>query len=185
MQSIMQLVLSSRVTCDNCHNVSVGGLQDELAFSVPLKPRIKGGSLSSYLQKYMNETIQGYRCEKCKVVGDVHRSQSISHAPDILFVQLKRFDYAGRKDRYGLPIDPTLDLSPYRDPSGSKDSMEYELLASIMHVGNLSSGHYTCNARGSDGRWSCFDDGYHGATTLAKATCGDEPYLLIYQRKQT
>ncbi|RAL61542.1 hypothetical protein DID88_009581 [Monilinia fructigena] len=102
MQSIMQLVLSSRITCDNCHNVSVGDLQDELALSVPLKPRIRGGSLSSYLHKYLDETIEGYRCEKCKVMGDVHRVQSISHAPDVLFIQLKRFGYDGRKDKLAL-----------------------------------------------------------------------------------
>ncbi|KAA8573564.1 hypothetical protein EYC84_005148 [Monilinia fructicola] len=100
MQSIMQLVLSSRITCDNCHNVSVGDLQDELAF-------------------------------------------------------------------------------------GSTDSMEYELVASVSHTGSLNSGHYICDARGPDGRWSCFNDMYHSATTLAKALRGNEPYLLFYQRKQT
>ncbi|KAJ8071312.1 hypothetical protein OCU04_001647 [Sclerotinia nivalis] len=185
MQSIMQLVLSSRITCDNCHNVSVGDLQDELALSVPLKPRIRGGSLSSYLHKYLDETIEGYRCEKCKVIGDVHRVQSISHAPDILFVQLKRFGYDGRKDKLTLPIDHTLDLSPYRDPSGSKDSMEYELVASVSHSGSLDYGHYICDARGPDGRWNCFNDAYYDATTLAKALGGNQPYLLFYQRKQT
>ncbi|QSZ34527.1 hypothetical protein DSL72_006121 [Monilinia vaccinii-corymbosi] len=184
MQSIMQLVLSSRITCDNCHNVSVGDLQDELALSIPLKPRIRGGSLSSYLHKYLDETIEGYRCEKCKVMGDVHRVQSISHAPDVLFVQLKRFGYDGRKDKLTFPIDHTLDLSPYRDPSGSKDSMVYDLVASVSHTGSLNSGHYTCDARGPDGRWSCFNDMYHSATTLAKALRGNEPYLLFYQRKK-
>ncbi|KAF7960028.1 hypothetical protein EAE96_001628 [Botrytis aclada] len=185
MQSIMQLVLSSRIKCDKCNNVSVGDLQDELALSIPLKPRIRGGSVSSYLQKYLDETIEGYKCEKCKVTGDVHRVQSISHAPDILFVQLKRFGYDGRKDKLAIPIDHTLDLSPYRDPSGSKDSMEYELVASVSHSGSLDYGHYTCDARGPDGRWSCFNDSYYSATTLAKALGGNQPYLLLYQRKQT
>ncbi|KAF7933426.1 hypothetical protein BELL_0291g00090 [Botrytis elliptica] len=185
MQSIMQLVLSSRIKCDHCDNVSVGDLQDELALSIPLKPRIRGGSVSSYLQKYLDETIEGYKCEKCKVTGDVHRVQSISHAPDILFVQLKRFGYDGRKDKLAIPIDHTLDLSPYRDPSGSKDSMEYELVASVSHSGSLDYGHYTCDARGPDGRWSCFNDSYYNATTLAKALGGNQPYLLLYQRKQT
>ncbi|KAK6609421.1 ubiquitin carboxyl-terminal hydrolase [Botrytis cinerea] len=150
-------------------NVSVGDLQDELALSIPLKPRIRNGSVSSYLHKYLDETIEGYKCEKCKVTGDVHRVQSISHAPDILFVQLKRFGYDGRKDKLAIPIDHTLDLSPYRDPSGSKDSMEYELVASVSHSGSLDYGHYTCDARGPDGRWSCFNDAHYNATTLAKA----------------
>ncbi|CAD6443541.1 3feb5923-b328-483c-9e48-f1efe8d5c385 [Sclerotinia trifoliorum] len=185
MQSIMQLVLSSRITCDKCHNVSVGDLQDELALSVPLKPRIRGGSLSSYLHKYLDETIEGYRCEKCKKVGDVHRVQLISHAPDILFVQLKRFGYDGRKDKLTLPIDHTLDLSAYRDPNGSKDSMEYELVASVSHSGSLDYGHYTCDARGPDGRWNCFNDAYYDATTMAKALGSNQPYLLFYQRKRT
>lgn len=185
MQSIMQLVLSSRIKCDHCNNVSVGDLQDELALSIPLKPRIRNGSVSSYLHKYLDETIEGYKCEKCKVTGDVHRVQSISHAPDILFVQLKRFGYDGRKDKLAIPIDHTLDLSPYRDPSGSKDSMEYELVASVSHSGSLDYGHYTCDARGPDGRWSCFNDAHYNATTLAKALGGNQPYMLLYQRKQT
>ncbi|TEY60154.1 hypothetical protein BOTCAL_0185g00170 [Botryotinia calthae] len=185
MQSIMQLVLSSRIKCDHCNNVSVGDLQDELALSIPLKPRIRNGSVSSYLHKYLDETIEGYKCEKCKVTGDVHRVQSISHAPDILFVQLKRFGYDGRKDKLAIPIDHTLDLSPYRDPSGSKDSMEYELVASVSHSGSLDYGHYTCDARGPDGRWSCFNDTNYNATTLAKALGGNQPYMLLYQRKQT
>jgi ubiquitin carboxyl-terminal hydrolase 10 len=157
---------------------------NERSLSIPLKPRIRGGSLSAYLKEYMEETIEGYRCEKCKKQGNVHRSQVIGHAPDILFVQLKRFGYDGSKDKLRLPIDLTLDLSPYRD-AGNKDCLSYELTAFVSHSGSLDWGHYVCDARGPDGRWNCFNDEQKSSSNVKQALESKLPYLLFYQRKQS
>ncbi|KAM3078112.1 hypothetical protein ACMFMG_002588 [Clarireedia jacksonii] len=183
LQAITQLGLESKITCAKCGNISANPMS-ERSLSIPLKPRIRGGSLSAYVKEYMEETIEGYRCEKCKKQGNVHRSQVIGHAPDILFVQLKRFGYDGSKDKLRLPIDLTLDLGPYRD-AGNKDCLSYELTAFISHSGSLDWGHYVCDARGPDGRWNCFNDEQKSSSSVKQALESKLPYLLFYQRRQS
>ena len=155
-------------------------------FSIALSPKIPKGSVSDYLEKYINETVEGYRCEGCKEVGDVRKYQEISLAPEILVIQLKRFDHDRRKDNSAVTIPHTLDLNKYRE-AGNRSNLKYELKAVIKHSGTSDFGHYICSAVGPDGNWYTFDDQKKTASTPLAAT-GEKsrftPYIIYFQRKR-
>lgn len=133
----------------------------------------------------MIEPITGYRCSACSDSKRTkYRRNIIEHAPEILTLQLKRFNYDGRKITTDIPIAASLDLGPYRD-EGNAEGMRYELAAVIKHAGSLTSGHYICFAKGPDGAWCEFDDSRVVKSSLKAATGvggGFTPYLLFFQR---
>lgn len=114
------------------------------------------------------------------------RYQEITHAPDTLLVQLKRFDWDGRKDSFPVAFDTSLSLDEHCSVD-NQDPSRYELSAVILHRGSTGSGHYICQAKGEDGSWLEFDDHFAERISLktvlsAKGT-GFTPYLLFFQRK--
>src|ERR1700709_2100076 len=109
----MQLVTTSAIRCKCGHESRTEGHPDRI-LPVPIIPKIRKGTLLGYLQKYMVEVINDYRCEKCMDMSQKRRVQLITHAPDILAVQLKRFDWQGNKDTSPIIIDTTLNLDKYR-----------------------------------------------------------------------
>jgi ubiquitin C-terminal hydrolase len=139
----------------------------------------------------MEEVIQGYRCEneKCKHVSDIHRIQKLAYAPDVLLIQLKRFNYRGQKDSSRVHYGARLDLSPH-SASDSLGPLSYDLTAVISHAGTSSFGHYHCIAKTPDGTWCEFDDMSTSPVTIKYVLnpgIVDQdwtPYLLFYERNK-
>ncbi|RFU32698.1 hypothetical protein B7463_g3648, partial [Scytalidium lignicola] len=184
------LVTNSIVKCNRCGKESKTEAHTEGGLSVPIQPAIrpKPGSLTAYLQRYMDEIVEDYRCEGCQDKGKKFRTQNIQHAPDILLVQLKRFSWDGSKDSSPVSISVGLDLNRYRDTE-NESQLRYELTAVIQHSGSTGSGHYVCSARGPDGKWYCFNDSTVSTTDIAAAVGGNgrglfTPYMLYFQRKE-
>lgn len=140
-----------------------------------------------FLKKYMDEIVEGYKCDKCGDSSEVkHRYQKIDHSPDVLVVQFKRFDWDGSKDSLAVPFSSVLDLSQYRAKSNKIHSV-YELSAVVSHRGSVGGGHYRCTAIGADKNWHIFDDHQMSRTTVKEATNsgkggGWTPYLLFFHR---
>ena len=91
------------------------------------------------------------------------KQMDLWHAPDILIIQLKRFQYIPGQyfvhrdkisDQVDFPIDG-LDLTEFA--KGDTDSSRppiYDLFAVSEHSGGLGGGHYTACCKNSlDGRW--------------------------------
>jgi len=184
-EAINHLVTNSLVKCGKCGHESKTEAHDERLLSVPIQPRVRNGFLSKYLQRYMDEVVDDYRCESCNDKGPKRRLQEIGHGPDTLLVQLKRFNWDGTKDNSAVGIDLTLDLSRY-SAATNHQPLRYELAAVIKHAGSSGSGHYISSVKGSDGRWYCFDDSKISAVSVKEATSGVArftPYMLFFQRK--
>jgi ubiquitin C-terminal hydrolase len=141
-----------------------------------------------YLSNYMDEVVEGYKCDKCGDNSEVkHRYQKIDHSPDVLIVQFKRFDHDGRKDSLAVPFSSVLDLNSHRAEDNEIPSV-YELSAVVSHRGSLGVGHYRCTAMGSEKNWHTFDDQRMSRATAKEAVDsgkggGWTPYLLFFQRK--
>jgi ubiquitin carboxyl-terminal hydrolase 36/42 len=186
LESFTQITTTSAIRCKCGHESRTEGHSDH-ALPVPITPRIQNGTLAHYLHKYMVEVIEGYRCEMCKDESRKHRKQLIGHAPNILAVQLKRFNWNGSKDNSPITINTTLNLDQYRDTS-NRDHLAYELTAMVKHAGSTNSGHYICSAKGPNGAWYCFDDDRVSKSSVSDATSSKSrftPYLLFFQRKET
>jgi len=156
--------------------------------SIELMPRIKNGQLHQYLHKYMTYVVEDYKCDKCSDKSDKKRTRDLSFSPDVLLVQLKRFDGLGRKDKHPVILSPSLNLNKYRTPNNKRASV-YQLSAIVSHRGFLSNGHYRCTAKGPDGKWNIFDDSHISKCSENEALSpgdgkGWTPYLLFFQRGQ-
>jgi ubiquitin C-terminal hydrolase len=186
-----RFVLDSSTTCKSCGYVSstVGDIEGTLA--IDIKPRIPGGGdLGAYVQQYLTYKVCGYKCDHCKdATTDKQRSRKLAHSPDIVTVQLKRFNWAGQKDSHPVPINTLLNLNANRT-SNNKSNSGYELSAVVLHQGSLNGGHYISMAKGADGQWLEFDDnhvsrvsgGEMAALTDKGKAGGFTPYLCFYQR---
>ena len=120
-------------------------------------------------------------------------------APEVLVIQLKRFNheatrYSTRaskdKTRVKFPLKD-FDISPYvgeqlaaEAAGGSPDPTLYDLVSVSNHSGSLNYGHYTAYARNfANGKWYSLND--RSASEVAPGVvASSEAFVLIYQRKK-
>jgi len=179
------LLLDSSIQCDKCGHSSRTEGNNERHLSLPIRPKVQDGLLTSLIRRYMDEIVSDYRCEKanCKHVSDKHRVQQIASAPDVLLIQLKRFDYTGKKDSLKVNYKTVLDLNEYRSKKCTTD-LTYKLHAVVTHAGSASVGHYIALVDGGDEEgWLEFDDN-HVSEIDERHVLNPPmtPYLLFYQR---
>ncbi|PMD56484.1 cysteine proteinase [Hyaloscypha bicolor E] len=188
LDAFINFSLDSSTSCTKCGHVCTNFGETEGVLSVELLPRING-DLSKYLNKYFSYSVEGYKCDECKETSDNRRSRLISHSPDVVILQMMRFDPMGRKDKHPVPFSSTLDLNAYRT-STNKTNSTYSLAAVVQHSGGTGGGHYRCVARGKDQNWNIFDDArvIRGKESVAldPGSKGKSwtPYLLFFQRER-
>lgn len=176
------------VQCDKCASESYAKAEDQY-LPIPIDRvhrEVKDGHLMGFLDNYLIDIVEGYRCEICGDNKDEkYRFERLSYSPKNCLIHLKRFDWEGHKINNVVRIPTTLDLNPYRDVS-NRHHLRYELTAVINHSGNLRGGHYFCSAKDSDGNWYRFDDERVSRCSVAQVTRPSEggftPYLLYYER---
>ncbi|EJP60708.1 ubiquitin carboxyl-terminal hydrolase [Beauveria bassiana ARSEF 2860] len=122
------------------------------------------------------------------------RYTSVKRLPNVLSIQLKRFEYKqGRHDHAASKVDVPvhfplqLNMLPYTNRVRSRDSREnmelqrscvYDLLSVVVHVGELETGHYTSYCRVGD-QWFKFNDHKVELASLSDVL-GAQAYLLFY-----
>ena len=90
---------------------------------------------------------------------DAKRSVKIVKVPEVLIVQLKRFDYDVDRHQRVKILDPleipmTFDIQKY---FGHCPSTDFELSAVISHTGTADRGHYMAIVK-KNGEWLCYND---------------------------
>ncbi|KPI37175.1 uncharacterized protein AB675_1549 [Cyphellophora attinorum] len=153
-----------------------------------------------------------YQCEQCQKSTDnrpaemeVRKAPRISYLrrlPEIIFMQLKRFDFAldsakkGKKpsgktgkNESKVSIDPVLDLAEHLDPvmqEWEKVDAKYDLVGVVAHYGDLNSGHYISYVNFKT-EWYRLNDKVKTASNFQEAVHHDpqgfQPYLLVWQRR--
>ncbi|RDA84658.1 hypothetical protein CP532_4516 [Ophiocordyceps camponoti-leonardi (nom. inval.)] len=164
-------------TCQNCKGTSHTvqsfldlnlGL-DSLAHKRVKKPsqNMPALALTDCLdEEYVKFDKCEYRCHNCFSSQQAKRYTSIKLLPNVLSIQLKRFEYKqGRHDRAASKIDNVvqfplqLNMFPYTNrvrTSEGRDNLElerscmYDLLSVVVHVGEIETGHYVSYCRVGD-----------------------------------
>jgi ubiquitin carboxyl-terminal hydrolase 22/27/51 len=196
--------MQTSTTCQNCSGTT-NAVQSFLDLSLGLEnmaqKRKKKNGQKQYLtlndcldEEYVRSDKCEYRCHNCNSTQQARRHSSIKRLPNVLSVQLKRFEYKqGRHDRAASKIDDPvhfplqLNMLPYtnrikgRDSRDNKDlerSCTYDLLSVVVHVGEIETGHYMSYCRVGD-QWFKFND---HKVELAKVSevLGAQAYLLFY-----
>lgn len=149
------------------------------------------GTLYDCLDNYcFNELLQGeeqYNCEKCKTKVDANKLLKVWTLPNILIIQLKRFNTKLRKNNRHISCPMKLNMTKYVTHPASKDGHNnvglqlYDLIGVVEHSGNLQGGHYTakCKVTGGVG-WKLFNDA-SVSSIQEKDVITTNSYVLIYK----
>lgn len=153
------------------------------------------GELIRYHYDPFHNRRQGYRCEQCNTVYDPPVHMRIEVAPDVLVIHIARFAYTavGRESKVSSRVrfGKLLDLSKYLITPGfpakpEKETLQYELVASLQHRGTLHEGHYFTAAKDPAGTWHEVEDDVRPRKVtwdaVQKGRSGFLPYMLFYRR---
>jgi ubiquitin carboxyl-terminal hydrolase 7 len=152
----------------SCINVDYESSRIEDFWDIQLNVSGNKTLLESF-QDYINvEKLEG---DNQYMAGDEYKLQDANKGvifmsfPDVLHLQLKRFEYDIMRDqmmkindRYEFPEE--FDAMPYLDEQADKtESWEYELHGVLVHSGDLNAGHYYAFIKpNQDGWWYRYDD---------------------------
>lgn len=144
-------------------------------------------SLKQALQNFFQpEVLDGnnkYKCDNCKKLVSARKQMSILQAPNVLVIQLKRFEglYGGKIDKL-IAFEEVLVLSSYMNKASQDSHPEYNLFATIVHSGySPESGHYYAYIKDAMGRWYCCNDSYVSLSTL-QGVLSEKVYILFFSR---
>ncbi|KAJ4981850.1 hypothetical protein NE237_032687 [Protea cynaroides] len=144
-------------------------------------------SLKEAMQRFFQpELLDGsnkYKCEKCKKLVVARKQMSILKAPNILVIQLKRFEgiNGGKIDR-PIAFEDVLVLSSHMCKASQDQCPEYNLFGTIVHSGySQDSGHYYAYIKDAIGRWYCCNDSQVSLSTLQEVL-SEKVYILFFSR---
>ena len=127
-----------------------------------------------------------YMCEKCHQKVPATTQFKIERPPQVLCIQLKRFNMMGGKDGRPVTLARKLNISNHVRWANQKQiPVEYKLVSMINHVGaSPNSGHYTSIAEGANGTFYRFDDASVIPTSLQNAL-NTSAYIIFYEMLKT
>eukprot|EP00835_Amoeboradix_gromovi_P004720 NODE_387_length_9532_cov_0.176402.p1 type:complete len:547 gc:universal NODE_387_length_9532_cov_0.176402:7895-6255(-) len=179
--------LESNVRCTSC-DVKSQKFDPVLDINLDIKINSTKGTLINCLDRFFGEEVlHHFTCTKCFKKQDAKRKMTFSVLPNILAIQLKRFEVAKSVSKNSSNVRQKIDtliffpmelnMSKY----STDNNMWYELFAVIQHRGKLDSGHYTMYSKYNE-RWFLFDD--HKVDQVSpEEVLNTKAYLLFYCRK--
>ncbi|KAF8110497.1 hypothetical protein N665_0083s0059 [Sinapis alba] len=144
-------------------------------------------SVKESLQKFFQpEILDGnnkYKCESCKKLVTARKQMSVLQAPNILVIQLKRFEgiFGGKIDK-AITFGEILFLSTFMSKSSKDPQPEYKLFGIIVHSGfSPESGHYYAYVKDYLDRWYCCNDASVSHSNLQEVL-SEKAYILFFSR---
>ncbi|XP_059441483.1 ubiquitin carboxyl-terminal hydrolase 25 isoform X2 [Corylus avellana] len=175
--------LQSQVKCLSCGNES-NKVDDIMDISLDV---LLINSLKEALQKFFQpEVLDGnnkYKCDNCKKLVAARKQMSILQAPNVLVIQLKRFEgiFGGKIDK-AIAFEEVLVLSSFMCKASQDPRPEYKLFGTIVHSGySQESGHYYAYIKDAMGRWYCCNDSFVSLSTLQEVL-SEKVYILFFSR---
>ncbi|KAK3133561.1 hypothetical protein QOZ80_6AG0538070 [Eleusine coracana subsp. coracana] len=187
--TLMQLIfggyLQSKIKCTNCQ-VSSEQFERILDLTVEIDGDI--ATLEDALRRFTSsEVLDGdnrYHCSRCKSYERAKKKLTISEAPNVLTIALKRYQ-SGKFGKINKVVrfKEHLNLSDYMSATDDYTPV-YKLYAVVVHrdvMNATSSGHYVCYVKDPQGKWHEMDDSKVKPVSLEKvlSKCA---YMLLYAR---
>ncbi|KAH7522460.1 ubiquitin carboxyl-terminal hydrolase 25 [Ziziphus jujuba] len=175
--------LQSQVKCLSCGTDS-NKVDEIMDISLDV---LHSNSLKDALQRFFqSEVLDGnnkYKCESCKKLVPARKQMSILQAPNVLVIQLKRFEgiFGGKIDK-SIAFEEVLVLSSFMCKASQDPRPEYKLFGTIVHSGfSPESGHYYAYIKDAMGRWYCCNDSFVSLSTVQKVL-SEKVYILFFSR---
>ncbi|KAE8723462.1 Ubiquitin carboxyl-terminal hydrolase 25 [Hibiscus syriacus] len=175
--------LQSQVKCLGCGGES-NKVDEIMDISLDI---LNSGSLKEAMHKFFQpEVLDGnnkYKCDNCKKLVAARKQLSIRQAPNILVIQLKRFEgILGAKIDRLITFDEVLVLSSFMSKASQDPQPVYNLFGTIVHSGySPESGHYYAYIKDAMGRWYCCNDTFVSLSTLQEVL-SEKVYILFFSR---
>lgn len=150
-------------------------------------PKIKNPSLIDCFDLYtteedLDETNMWFN-EETKKKELVKRKITFFTFPEILIIDLKRFDMSLRKNHVYVDCPlKELDLSKY--VTCYKKKYIYDLYAVCNHMGSTNGGHYTSSVKVNDHSWFSFNDTNVSKINDENKVITQNAYCLFYRKKK-
>ncbi len=154
---------------------------------LPIPSNNKSPSLIDCFNLYVEgEVLEGENAwynETTKQKENVRKKISFWSFPDILVIDLKRFNARNQKNQIlvTFPLE-NLDLSPYVI-GYKKSSYVYDLYGVCNHGGGVMGGHYTSYVKNANGKWYHFNDTSVSELRSEDAIISPKAYCLFYRKK--
>eukprot|EP01022_Parablepharisma_sp_SALTPOND_P001655 TRINITY_DN1069_c0_g1_i1.p1 TRINITY_DN1069_c0_g1~~TRINITY_DN1069_c0_g1_i1.p1 ORF type:complete len:1056 (-),score=148.20 TRINITY_DN1069_c0_g1_i1:16535-19702(-) len=208
IKDFFEIKTATKITCKKCATANeIPATTLLLGLEVKGKKKMSEG-LEAFIKPEILHGDNAYFCEKCARKVDAEKQETIKGLPNILLVQLKRFELTyGDSDNkkvnsyFEFPMD--LDLEEYialkKDPAFSelcKAYFCYKLKGVVIHTGTLNAGHYYSLIKDSEkDKWYQFNDtlvqefdlsdfkeeafGNYAEKSIEKSY---NAYILVYER---
>ncbi|KAL2340024.1 hypothetical protein Fmac_007964 [Flemingia macrophylla] len=172
--------LRSKIKCMKC-----GGKSERQERMMDLTVEIEGeiATLVEALHRFTStETLDGenkYHCVRCKSYERAKKKLTVSEAPNVLTVALKRFQ-SGKFGKLNKPIQfpEILNLAPFMSGTSDKSPI-YRLYGVVVHLDVMNaafSGHYVCYVKNIQNKWFKVDD----SVILEFDNLGSANYPVIF-----
>ncbi|KAM3258047.1 hypothetical protein ACQJBY_050029 [Aegilops geniculata] len=177
--------LRSKIKCTKC-GVSSEHCERMLDLTVEIDGDIS--TLEEALHLFTStEVLDGdnrYHCIRCKSYERGKKKLTISEAPNILTIALKRYQSGmfGKINK-AIRFPEYLNLSSYMSTTDDCSPV-YRLYAVVVHrdvMDSSVSGHYVCYVKDSQGKWYEMDDSQVKPVSL-KNVRSECAYMLLYAR---
>ncbi|XP_070186180.1 ubiquitin carboxyl-terminal hydrolase 36-like isoform X2 [Littorina saxatilis] len=140
-------------------------------------------ALAKYVKTETLDSDNAYKCEKCHQKVPAQKRFSVHKTPNVLTIQLNRFDYnrmAGKINRH-IQFPEKLNMRPYMSQKQG-EPVYYHLYGVVIHQGNhCSMGHYYCYVKAPSNVWYVMNDSMVH-TVSASRVYQAEAYLLFYTK---
>ncbi|CAM0956073.1 unnamed protein product [Alopecurus aequalis] len=181
VQQIFGGQLKSQLRCPECNHCS-----DRLEPFVDLNLEVtEMSSVMDALRSFTKiEVFENFICDGCKSHVNMEKQFKVDQAPEVLVIQLKRFQNLGSdisKIQAMVKYQLELDLRPFMSSPDDKHQ-NYDLYGVVEHLGVPSNGHYVCYIRPSQTDWFMFDDSKVMKICMDRAL-DSEAYLLFYVKQ--
>ena len=151
---------------------------------LPIPPNNKSPSLIDCFDYYVEgEIIENYKDEETNELVDIKKSISFWSFPNILVIDLKRFNNRSQKNQIHInfPLN-NLDLSKYVIGYKNED-FKYELYGVCNHSGSTMGGHYTSYVKNANEKWYHFNDTSVSEIGINESIISSKAYVLFYRKK--
>ncbi|KAM0824974.1 hypothetical protein ACQ4PT_069869 [Festuca glaucescens] len=173
--------LKSQLHCPECNHCS-DRLESFLDLSLEINQM---DTLLDSLESFTKtEVVESFICDGCKSRVNMEKHLKVEQAPEVLVIQLKRFENLGSnisKIQEMVKYQLELDLKPFMS-SADTNPQKYDLYGVVEHLGNSSKGHYVCYIRSSETDWYLFND--EKVMKLSEDRVLDSKAYLLFYVKQ-
>lgn len=155
--------------------------------SLPI-PNIKMPTIFDCMDEYCKkEELSGVNAwynDKTGNYEEVKRGITFWSLPNVLIIDLKRWNYDGRKISK-LVTTELCDVNFSKYVEGyNKESYIYELYGVANHSGVTDGGHYTASIKNANGRWYEFNDTFIKELDNIQHIVSPKSYCFFFRKKK-